>query len=263
MAPKSKKNEKSSVTSARATTADVKLPSWPPFKPLLPEVDLRLHELVPNQILTVSNLFSSKLCKEYVNFLSSLPMVTTPGKPKKGEAVRVNDRFQVDDAAFAERLWCETALRNLIMGVNQEGALPLSDDGLEKLWGGYVVGLNPNIRIYRYSKGQFFDQHYDDSNNVVLPGTPSVPARTTWTLLLYLTSPATGCIGGETVFYPEDDLPKKSKAAKNQTVGPVVVGLEAGMALLHRHGAECMLHEGREVIQGEKWVIRSDLCVQR
>jgi len=28
-----------------------------------------------------------------------------------------------------------------------------------KLWGGEVLGLNPNIRIYRYSKGQFFDQH--------------------------------------------------------------------------------------------------------
>lgn len=25
--------------------------------------------------------------------------------------------------------------------------------------GGDVVGLNPSIRIYRYSKGQFFDRH--------------------------------------------------------------------------------------------------------
>jgi hypothetical protein len=24
-----------------------------------------------------------------------------------------------------------------------------------------------------------------------------------------------------------------------------------------------MVHEGREVIEGEKWVIRSDLCVKR
>jgi len=44
---------------------------------------------------------------------------------------------------------------------------------------------------------------------------------------------------------------------------PVVVGLETGMALLHRHGNQCMLHEGREVLEGEKWVIRSDLCVRR
>lgn len=140
------------------------------------------------------------------------------------------------------------------------------------------VGLNPNIRIYRYSKGQFFDQHCmhlpllplftlilthadDDSNNVTLPGNPSVQAKTTWTLLLYLTSPATGCIGGETVFYPEP--PPGKKKSKAPAPPPFVVDLEVGMALLHRHGADCMLHEGREVTQGEKWVIRSDLCVRR
>jgi hypothetical protein len=122
------------------------------------------------------------------------------------------------------------------------------------------IGLNPNIRIYRYTPGQYFDQHYDDSNNVTIPGSPSVPARTTWTLLLYLTSPATGCIGGETVFYPE---PASKKKSREPPPAPFVVELEAGLALLHRHGAQCMLHEGREVLQGEKWVIRSDLCVKR
>jgi hypothetical protein len=35
------------------------------------------------------------------------------------------------------------------------------------------------------------------------------------------------------------------------------------MALLHRHGKDCLLHEGREVTAGEKWIIRSDLCVRR
>lgn len=65
-------------------------------------------------------------------------------------------------------------------------------------------------------------------------------------------------------------MPPPSKAKKGGVVsgastadGPVVVELEVGMALLHRHGKECMLHEGREVLAGEKWVIRSDLCVRR
>lgn len=98
----------------------------------------------------------------------------------------------------------------------------------------------------------------DDSNTLTIPGTPPIPAKTTWTLLLYLTSPATGCVGGETTFYPD---PPKGKNAK--TPDPVVVGLEVGMALLHKHGKDCMLHEGREVLEGEKWVIRSDLCVRR
>lgn len=41
------------------------------------------------------------------------------------------------------------------------------------------------------------------------------------------------------------------------------MGLEVGMGLLHRHGEKCLLHEGREVKGGEKWVIRSDLVVKR
>lgn len=74
---------------------------------------------------------------------------------------------------------------------------------------------------------------------------------------MYLTSPTTGCVGGETVFYP--GAPKKGKNVA--TPEPIAIGLEVGMALLHKHGKDCMLHEGREVVHGEKWVIRSDLCV--
>lgn len=35
------------------------------------------------------------------------------------------------------------------------------------------------------------------------------------------------------------------------------------MVLLHKHGNDCMLHEGREVLDGEKWIIRTDVCVKR
>lgn len=238
-------------------------PNWPPFTPLIPESDLSLHEVLSDQIVTVPNLWTSTLCKTYVSFLSSLPLTTTPGKPKKGNAVRVNDRFQIDDPAFAERLWSGTALKSLVLGINEEAGLGLTPEAQAKLWGGEVVGLNPNIRVYRYQKGQFFDQHYDDFNNVIIPGSPPTPAKTTWTLLLYLTSSATGCKGGETVFYPKPEMSKKGKAKNAETPPPVVVELEVGMALLHRHGADCMLHEGREVLEGEKWVIRSDLCVRK
>lgn len=113
------------------------------------------------------------------------------------------------------------------------------------------------ISISRLMYGERTD---DDANNISFPSVNSespVPARTTWTLLLYLTSPVTGCEGGETVFYP--DPPSKREAAPP----PVVAELDVGMALLHRHGKDCLLHEGREVTAGEKWVIRSDLCVKR
>jgi hypothetical protein len=122
-------------------------PNWPAFTPLIPESDLTLEEVSPGQIVTIQNFWTATLCKNYVAFLSSLPLTTTPGKPKKGDAVRVNDRYQIDDPAFAERLWSQTSLKSLVEAHPKE------------LWGGDVVGLNPNIRVYRYSKGQFFDQH--------------------------------------------------------------------------------------------------------
>ena len=103
----------------------------------------------------------------------------------------------------------------------------------------------------------------DESNNVLFPGNPPVPVRTTWTLLIYLTDESTGCIGGETVFYPELGRAKNFSAESSQSARPISVELEAGMALLHKHGQDCLLHEGRKVVKGEKWVIRSDLCVKR
>ena len=90
----------------------------------------------------------------------------------------MNDRFQVEDARFAERLWSGTALRELVMerfdedededGYGEEdgseGQKEEKDEQatalkLRETWGGQPLGLNPNIRIYRYSKGQFFAQH--------------------------------------------------------------------------------------------------------
>ena len=98
----------------------------------------------------------------------------------------------------------------------------------------------------------------DDSNNIDFPSAPKpIPAKTTWTLLLYLSSAESGCKGGETVFHP--DPPNKRQAPPPS----IVAELSVGMALLHRHGKDCLLHEGREVTEGEKWVIRSDLCVKR
>ncbi|KAL8673606.1 MAG: hypothetical protein Q9168_001961 [Polycauliona sp. 1 TL-2023] len=233
-------------------------PKWPPLKPLVPVSNLALETILEDQIIVIRNFFTSSLCKTYVSFLSSLPLVTTPGQPKKGDAVRVNDRFQVDDPSFAEQLWKSAGLEKLVTNPDEDGGM--SKQTLSQLWGGEVCGLNPRIRIYRYSKGQFFAQHYDESNTLALP---QCPATTTWTLLIYLTGPSTGCIGGETVFYPEIGPVKAFSGRDNDGSNPVVVDLEVGMALLHRHGQDCLLHEGREVTAGEKWVIRSDLCVRR
>ncbi|KAI1620366.1 hypothetical protein EDD37DRAFT_613114 [Exophiala viscosa] len=239
------KVKQKSVQSAKETTVQVKKsqpPDWPSLTPLIPAEHLFIETVLPGQILIVRNIFTSTLCRNLVSFLSSLPLTTTPGKPKRGEAVRVNDRFQVDDPVFARTLWENTGLESLLNTAEVE----------ETAFDGKILGLNPNIRIYRYRPGQFFDKHYDENNKLQF-GDDKIPAKTTWTLLIYLTT----CEGGETAFYPE--ALKKGE----QTPEPTVVGLEAGMALLHKHGEDCLFHEGKDVKSGEKWVLRSDLVVRR
>lgn len=100
-------------------------PSWPPFKPALPVLPLTpsTHPDT-SKIVLLNNFFPRFLCRDYVSFLKTLPLQTTPGKPKRGEAVRVNDRFQVDDPAFAERLWGTTGLKEAI----------LKNEDLKELW---------------------------------------------------------------------------------------------------------------------------------
>jgi hypothetical protein len=48
-------------------------------------------------------------------------------------------------------------LLTLIVAPSKKGGVVLMEN--DTLRGGEVVGLNPNIRIYRYSPGQFFDAH--------------------------------------------------------------------------------------------------------
>ena len=231
-------------------SSEVTPPRWPILKPLVPISDLGIETIHDGQIVVIRKFFTSSLCQNYVSFLGSLPLTTTPGQPKKGDAVRVNDRFQIQDPGFARSLWESTSLKGLVTKAETD-------------WGGQVCGLNPNIRIYRYTKGQFFDQHYDESNSVALSDDSTSMARTTWTLLIYLTGSTTGCIGGETVFYPEGGNAKGLNKKSSRALDPISVAPEVGLALLHKHGDDCLLHEGKMVEGGEKWIIRSDLCVSK
>ncbi|KAJ2816763.1 hypothetical protein GGI24_005621 [Coemansia furcata] len=112
------------------------------------------------------------------------------------------------------------------------------------------VGLLDNIRLYRYGPGQRFGKHYDDYFF------DSKGRRTEYTLLVYLNAiddkryrTSDRPSGGETVFY----------AGRMQ---PVSVKPEAVLALLHKHGADCLQHEARELHNSYKYVLRSDLVFE-
>ncbi len=91
------------------------------------------------------------------------------------------------------------------------------------------------FRFYRYDAGQKFAPHFDGYFR------RSDDERSHLTFMVYLNADFTG---GETKFYDED-------RAVHVTVNP-----ECGMALGFMH---LQLHEGAPVINGRKYVLRTDV----
>ncbi|KAL2920579.1 hypothetical protein RDABS01_012070 [Bienertia sinuspersici] len=210
---------------------------WPVIKP---KHKLQFNFLKGNDLITVPNFFTSFESKEFVKVAESLGFVHQGSLgPTKGEAYRDNDRISVNDPDLADMIW-ESGLNKLFQDI--------------KIRGKVAVGLNPNIRFYRYKVGQRFGRHIDESNDL------GDGKHTHYTLLIYLSgSPQSKgknvkslgdtdpLVGGETVFY----------GSRNSVVAEVAPA--EGMALVHIHGSKCMLHEARNVTKGVKYVFRSDV----
>lgn len=113
--PKDKKSKTASKAKAPATEP-VKPPAWPVFKPPLPVMSLEPEAMLDSRVVLIRNFWPKSLCRDYVSFLKTLSLTTTPGRPRKGDAVRFNDRFQVQDPAFANRLWLQTGLQDVLTG---------------------------------------------------------------------------------------------------------------------------------------------------
>jgi hypothetical protein len=94
-----------------------------------------------------------------------------------------------------------------------------------------AVGMNERFRCYRYRPGQRFAPHFDGAF------ARDAAERSEVTVLVYLNG---GFSGGETTLCDFD-----------VTVVPAV-----GRALLFEHA---ILHEGREVTSGVKYVLRTDV----
>jgi predicted 2-oxoglutarate/Fe(II)-dependent dioxygenase YbiX len=98
-----------------------------------------------------------------------------------------------------------------------------------------ACGFNERFRFYRYDPGQKFAPHWDGCFQ------RDNGEESQLTFMIYLNDDFTG---GETKFYLNDGMPR------------LEVKPERGMALVFVHQ---QLHEGAPVLQGRKYVLRTDV----
>lgn len=187
------------------------------------------ESLIEDQIVVINKFFSADYCNDLIKSFDNLQLETTPLIKSKGYAARVNDRVSVEDMDAAQGLW--SYLQQILMQDD-------FDQNIVQNTFKSAIGLNPQLRIYRYQKGHYFGKHYDESVRVL-------NGRTKWTLLIYLTGDEE-FVGGGTIFHLDN--------GESVNVHPT-----KGMALLHKHGDDCLIHEAELVKKGIKWVLRSDI----
>lgn len=164
----------SAATATAAATATVPVrpkdvPRWPA---LTPKPTLSLVPVLDSQIYLIPAFLTSKECTALITHTERhIPLTQVSTIPKRGEAFRSNDRTSFIDPVLALTLW------NLGLGSACRGSGALIGDAAL-----IPCGLNTNIRVYRYTAGQRFEPHYDDSTRDPVTGMGSE-----WTLLVYLT----------------------------------------------------------------------------
>ena len=187
---------------------------------------------VPDRIFTVSNVLSPEECAEYISLTENIgytPAGLTVGQDEYMMApnVRNNDRVILDDEQRAADLWRRIA-----------EYVPATIDN----W--TAIGLNERFRFYRYDPGQRFAPHGDGAYRRRNGDSSRL------TFMIYLND---GFEGGDTRFYLNHNY---LELFDPNVVPDVSVVPETGMALCFRHE---LRHEGARVIQGRKYVLRSDV----
>ncbi len=171
---------------------------------------------VSENIFVIDDFLSEKECNELIEISEEMGYETATVETENGvlriENVRNNLRALYRDVSLAEKLWDR-----------------IKTFAPEKIGNSKAVGLNELFRFYKYSKGNRFKKHQD--NSFIRDDSEA----SYYTFMVYLNEEYER---GETSF--RDTIIKGEK----------------GMALIFLHSLE---HEGVEVLNGVKYVLRSDI----
>ncbi len=153
--------------------------------------------------------------------------ITTARGPVMDQSVRNNTRVMFDDVVEAKSLWDRVAPALPARWVRTQARRYGRTGNFD------AVGLNERLRFYQYTPGQYFAPHRDGCFR---------RHRDEFSMLTVLFFLNEGFRGGETVILEPECV---------KTVTP-----ERGSALFFFHP---MFHEGATLIEGTKYILRSDV----
>lgn len=148
---------------------------------------------------------------------------------------RSNTRLCMHDCNVADHLW--TRILELKM-------VPLRLEYQGKKW--QAIGLNPDLRYCRYVEGQSFTKHLDEKHII------DKDIITGFTVNIYLNDVDTKHQGSTRFFLNEKEPNEVS----------YVIQPQAGLCLIFDHLREAYVHDGHELLHGEKYLLRTDILYQ-
>ena len=182
-----------------------------------------------NCIILISNLFTPTECQELIQLSEKIgfqdALINTDGGKVLNTQYRNNSRVEFRNAPLSSLLWDR-----------------LKDNVPKVLDGKNACGVSDKFKCYRYSRGQRFNWHQDGSV------ARSMYEKSLYTCMVYLNQDFSG--GTTDIRLP---LPDQSNELK-------IVKPEAGLGLLFRHE---LVHRGAELIDGVKYVLRTDVLFRR
>ncbi len=174
-------------------------------------------------VMTLEHVLTREACERLIERIEALGPSAAPISTSRGPMMRPDVRNN-DRVMFDD---AELAA-HLVDAVR--GRVP---ERLEQDW--VLCGANERLRCYRYRPGQRFAPHFDGAFH------RSAEERSLLTFLVYLN----GCSAGGTTRLIDLELEVHPKP---------------GLGLVFNHH---LLHEGAPVLEGVKYVVRTDLMYRR